>query len=337
MFSVCLSVFVFSASAATPTKNYIKYDNLQVSSQLFKSDVSASGVSSCPMTNKDVWSNYFYSVPLFGTTSSGSFSVKIYIKDFFNNLSSDNTYHYHLTTGFTGGSTFYNLLGSTAYAYVNSQSFSVSKTSVSNGDSRFVFDFDLTGISGSSDLILQYYLSANSLYTASFLFSSYGDASYYTVLTGVDKQMANDDKNTEKIGGWISQAVSNLISGIMDILMDVFCPSLEYIQGFINDIDDFLVEHLGFLYYPFHVIVEILNSILEFNPTATPSITLPSLVVPVGEERYTLWEDTAYTFDIINTEPFKTVHTLYLSAVDCSLAFGLIMLFRKKLDEVMTR
>ena len=201
----------------------------------------------------------------------------------------------------------------------------------------FVFDFDLTGISGSSDLILQYYLSANSLYTASFLFSSYGDASYYTVLTGVDKQMANDDENTEKIGGWISQAVSNLISGIMDILMDVFCPSLEYIQGFINDIDDFLVEHLGFLYYPFHVIVEILNRILEFNPSATPSITLPSLIVPVGEERYTLWEDTAYTFDIINTEPFKTVHTLYLAAVDCSLAFGLIMLFRKKLDEVMTR
>ena len=92
-----------------------------------------------------------------------------------------------MTTGFTGGSTFYNLLGSTAYAYVNSQSFSVSKTSVSNGDSRFVFDFDLTGISGSSDLILQYYLSANSLYTASFLFSSYGEASYYTVVTGTDK------------------------------------------------------------------------------------------------------------------------------------------------------
>lgn len=181
-------VFTLQGFCASPTKNYIKYDNVSITSQLFNSSgVSASGVSSCPMTNKDVWSNYFYSVPLFGTTSSGSFSVKIYIKDFFNNLSSDNTYHYHFTTGFTGGSSFYNLLGSTAYAYVNSQSFSVSKTSVSNGDSRFVFDFDLTGISGSSDLILQYYLSANSLYTASFLFSSYGEASYYTVVTGTDK------------------------------------------------------------------------------------------------------------------------------------------------------
>lgn len=68
---------------ASPTKNYIKYDNVTITSQLFNSSgVSASGVSSCPFTNKDVWSNYFYSVPLFGTTSSGSFSVKIYIKDF---------------------------------------------------------------------------------------------------------------------------------------------------------------------------------------------------------------------------------------------------------------
>lgn len=180
-------VFTLQGFCASPTKIYIKFDNVSITSQLFKSEVSASGVSSCPMTFKDVWSNYFYSVPLFGTTSSGSYSFKIYIKDFFNNLSSDNSYHYHLTTGFSGGSTFYNLLDSTAYAYVNSQSFSASKTSVSNGDSRFVFDFDLTGISGSSDLILQYYLSANSLYTASFLFSSYGDASYYTVVTGTDK------------------------------------------------------------------------------------------------------------------------------------------------------
>lgn len=211
---------------ASPTKNYIKYDNVTITSQLFNSSgVSASGVSSCPLTNKDVWSNYFYSVPLFGTTSSGSFSVKIYIKDFFNNLSSDNTYHYHFTTGFTGGSSFYNLLGSTAYAYVNSQSFSVSKTSVSNGDSRFVFDFDLSGISGSSDLILQYNLSATSLYTCSFLFSSYGDASYYTVLTGTDKiinQFGSNysQPNTDNQDNY-NNAESQLIGGVQSTLNGV--------------------------------------------------------------------------------------------------------------------
>lgn len=207
---------------ASTTKNYIKYDNVTITSQLFKSGVSASGISSCPMTNKDDWSNYFYSIPLFGTTSSGSFSVKIYIKDFFNNLSSDNTYHYRFTTGFAGGSSFYNLLGSTAYAYVNSQSFSVLKTSVSNGDSRFVFDFDLTGISGSSDLILQYYLSANSLYTASFLFSSYGEASYYTVVTGTDKIIeqfgSNYSQPNTSAQDEYNNAESQLIGGVQSTI-----------------------------------------------------------------------------------------------------------------------
>lgn len=227
--SVILSivgVFGLQGSCASPTKNYIKYDNVVITSQLFKSTgESASGVSSCPLTNMDTWSNYFYSVPLFGTTSSGSFSFKIYIKDFFNNLSSDNTYHYHLTTGFAGGSSFYNLLGNTAYAYVNSQSFSVSKTSVSNGDSRFVFDFDLSGISGSSDLILQYNLSATSLYTCSFLFSSYGDASYYTVLTGTDKiinQFGSNysQPNTDNQDNY-NNAESQLIGGVQSTLNGV--------------------------------------------------------------------------------------------------------------------
>ena len=227
--SVILSivgVFGLQGSCASPTKNYIKYDNVAITSQLFKSTgESASGVSSCPLTNKDTWSNYFYSVPLFGTTSSGSFSFKIYIKDFFNNLSSDNTYHYHLTTGFAGGSSFYNLLGNTAYAYVNSQSFSVSKTSVSNGDSRFVFDFDLSGISGSSDLILQYNLSATSLYTASFLFSSYGEASYYTVVTGTDKIIGQFGSNYSQpdtsAQDNYNNAESQLIGGVQSSLNGV--------------------------------------------------------------------------------------------------------------------
>lgn len=221
-----VGVFGLQGSCASPTKNYIKYDNVAITSQLFKSTgESASGVSSCPLTNKDTWSNYFYSVPLFGTTSSGSFSFKIYIKDFFNNLSSDNTYHYHLTTGFAGGSSFYNLLGNTSYAYVNSQSFSVSKTSVSNGDSRFVFDFDLSGISGSSDLILQYNLSATSLYTASFLFSSYGEASYYTVVTGTDKIIGQFGSNYSQpdtsAQDNYNNAESQLIGGVQSSLNGV--------------------------------------------------------------------------------------------------------------------
>ena len=338
MFSVCLSVFVFSVSAETNLNYPLSLDNDVFSSWNNLSDY---------MNGSDRWGKF---QPFSSTTTfDASYQLNDDYHHLFPDMVSDSSYTLSVDYALT--------IPTKSYNTVNSSSFS-SKTYLSvvlqNGENLRVYPTvnftrwnDGTGWSVRNTFSIPE--GAQSVYSITFgcTFNSSFPTSqflYMTVypfklktVTGVDKQMANDDKNTEKIGGWISQAVSALISGIMDILMDVFCPSLEYIQGFINDIDDFLVEHLGFLYYPFHVIVEILNSILEFNPTATPSITLPSLVVPVGEERYTLWEDTAYTFDIINTEPFKTVHTLYLAAVDCSVAFGLIMLFRKKFDEVMTR
>jgi len=338
VFSVCLSVFAFSASAET-NLNYPLSLDYGVMSSWDNSNDYMNGTARWDKFSPHSSSNSFDCI----YQLAGEYATLL------PDIVSDSSYTLNVNYALT--------IPTKTYNTVNSNSFS-SKTYLTvvlqNGTSLKVYPtVDFTRWNDGTGWTVRNTFSipegAKSVYSITFgcTFNSSFPTSqflYMTVypfelktVTGVDKQMANDDKNTEKIGGWISQAVSNLISGIMDILMDVFCPSLEYIQGFINDIDDFLVEHLGFLYYPFHVIVEILNSILEFNPTATPSITLPSLVVPVGEERYTLWEDTAYTFDIINTEPFKTVHTLYLAAVDCSLAFGLIMLFRKKLDEVMTR
>lgn len=140
MFSVCLSVFVFSASAATPTKNYIKYDNLQVSSQILNSSGSPhNDYEIFPLQQVDIWYNYFYKLTAWPYNES--YIIRVSIKDFFKSLSSDNTYHYHLTFGFTGGSTVYSKLGTTGTALVNSSSFTTSKSSVSNGDTRYIFDF----------------------------------------------------------------------------------------------------------------------------------------------------------------------------------------------------
>lgn len=338
MFSVCLSVFAFSASAETNLDYPLSMDN----------DVSSSWNNlSDYMMESDRWGKF---QPLSSSTSfSASYQLNDDYHQLFPDFVSDSSYTLNVNYNLTIPDKSYNTVNPSTFAsktfvsvvMQNGTNLKVYPTVVSNrwnaGTGWTVRNTFSIPEGAKSVYSITFGYTFNSSYpTSQYLYMTVYPFELKTV-TGVDRQMANDDKNTEKIGGWITQAVSNLISGIMDILMDVFCPSLEYIQGFINDIDDFLVEHLGFLYYPFHVIVEILNSILEFNPTATPSITLPSLVVPVGEERYTLWEDTAYTFDIINTEPFKTVYTLYLAAVDCSLAFGLIMLFRKKLDEVMTR
>ena len=209
---------------ASPTKNYIKYDNLQVSSQILNSSGSPhNDYEIFPLQQVDIWYNYFYKLTAWPYNES--YIIRVSIKDFFKGLSSDNTYHYHLTFGFTGGSTVYSKLGTTGTALVNSSSFTTSKSSVSNGDTRYIFDFDISGMSGNSDLILSFPVSASTYGDLTFLCASYGDASYYTVVTGTDKiinQFGSNysQPNTDNQDNY-NNAESQLIGGVQSTLNGV--------------------------------------------------------------------------------------------------------------------
>lgn len=209
---------------ASPTKNYIKYDNLQVSSQILNSSGSPhNDYEIFPLQSVDMWYNYFYKLTAWPYNES--YIIRVSIKDFFKSLSSDNTYHYHLTFGFTGGSTVYSKLGTTGTALVNSSSFTTSKSSVSNGDTRYIFDFDISGMSGNSDLVLSFPVSASTYGELTFLCSSYGDASYYTVVTGTDKiinQFGSNysQPNTDNQDNY-NNAESQLIGGVQSTLNGV--------------------------------------------------------------------------------------------------------------------
>lgn len=225
--SVILSIVVVSGlqgSCASPTKNPIKYDNIQVSSQILTSSGSPhNDYEIFPLQQVDSWDNYFYNLTAWPYDES--YIIRVSIKDFFRGLSSDNTYHYHLTFGFIGGSTVYSKLGKTGTAFVNSSSFTTSKSSVSNGDTRYIFDFDISGMSGNSDLILSFPVSASTYGDLTFLCSSYGDASYYTVVTGTDKiinQFGSNysQPNTDNQDNY-NNAESQLIGGVQSTLYGV--------------------------------------------------------------------------------------------------------------------
>ena len=211
-------------SCASPTKNYIKYDNLQVSSQILNSSGSPhNDYEIFPLQQVDIWYNYFYKLTAWPYNES--YIIRVSIKDFFKGLSSDNTYHYHLTFGFIGGSTVYSKLGTTGTALVNSSSFTTSKSSVSNGDTRYIFDFEISGMSGNSDLVLSFPVSASTYGDLTFLCSSYGDASYYTVVTGTDKiinQFGSNysQPNTDNQDNY-NNAESQLIGGVQSTLNGV--------------------------------------------------------------------------------------------------------------------
>ena len=209
---------------ASTTKNYIKYDNLQVSSQILNSSGSPhNDYEIFPLQSVDMWYNYFYKLTAWPYNES--YIIRVSIKDFFKSLSSDNTYHYHLTFGFTGGSTVYSKLGTTGTALVNSSSFTTSKSSVSNGDTRYIFDFEISGMSGNSDLVLSFPVSASTYGDLTFLCSSYGEASYYTVVTGTDKiinQFGSNysQPNTDNQDNY-NNAESQLIGGVQSTLNGV--------------------------------------------------------------------------------------------------------------------
>lgn len=209
---------------ASTTKNYIKYDNLQVSSQILNSSGSPhNDYVIFPLQQVDLWYNYFYNLTAWPYDES--YIIRVSIKDFFKSLSSDNTYHYHLTFGFTGGSKVYSKLGTTGTAFVNSSSFTTSKSSISNGDTRYVFDFEISGMSGNSDLVLSFPVSASTYGELTFLCSSYRDASYYTVVTGTDKiinQFGSNysQPNTDNQDNY-NNAESQLIGGVQSTLNGV--------------------------------------------------------------------------------------------------------------------
>lgn len=222
--SVILSIVVVSGlqgSCASPTKNYIKYDNFKVSSYVWNGGTTQFN-NDLVLDSVDTWYNYFYPVSAYPYETTSYYTLRIVFKDFFTGLSSDSSYHYHLTFGFTGGSTVYSKFNSSGTAFVFNSSFTTSKSSVSNGDTRFIFDFDISGMSGNSDLVLSFSTKVSS---ATFLCSSWGEASYYTVVTGTDKiinQFGSNysQPNTDNQDNY-NNAESQLIGGVQSTLNGV--------------------------------------------------------------------------------------------------------------------
>lgn len=222
--SVILSivvVFGLQGSCASPTKNYIKYDNFKVSSYVWNGGTTQFN-NDLILDSVDTWYNYFYPVSAYPYETTSYYTLRIVFKDFFTGLSSDSSYHYHLTFGFTGGSTVYSKFNSSGTALVFNSSFTAPKSSVSNGDTRFIFDFDISGMSGNSDLVLSFSTKVSS---ATFLCSSWYDASYYTVVTGTDKIIEQfgsnySQPNTDNQDNY-NNAESQLIGGVQSTLNGV--------------------------------------------------------------------------------------------------------------------
>ena len=284
----------------------------------------------------------------------------MYVMDFTlkntgNNVFSDMnpSYTYHVKQEFvvycnTPGVNFYQLISSFSKPVFSctvlggGKSSSVEVTSFTGTYAVYVtFEFDVTEFTKVETL--RFRIDGGGQSVPAYEFWLRVSDTEVTVKSPNDDVIANDNKNHEEVKGFwnnlfskLGEWFNGLIDGIVNGLKSLFIPKDGFMEQFFSDIDDFLQQHLGALYYPFSVMIDILQKILAFQPPDNPSITLPKLSFPLDGTTYTLWEDTVYNFDILNDEPFKTIYDFYLMAVDCMFAFALVKLFKKKLDEVMT-
>ena len=145
---------------AGETKVIVDYDYITLAAQLFNSNGSMlNNGNEISLKTRDTYT-YYYQIPA-STGIVGSYILKIYIKDFFNNLSSDSLYNYRLMFGFDGGSSIYSLFGSSATLILAGHRYTASKSSEPNGNTRYIFDFNFTGVSGTSNLVLEFPITIN--------------------------------------------------------------------------------------------------------------------------------------------------------------------------------
>ncbi len=136
----------------------------------------------------------------------------------------------------------------------------------------------------------------------------------------------------DRIGGFFD----NFLSGILDGLKNLFVPNNEYFTEYFDQWDTWMTEHFGALYYPFDLMLDMLNRFLTLDVPDRPTITFPAIEVMGYKLTDAVEVDirTAFAGDGWFHELFN-LYDLYQTVVTVIFVFGLANLARRKLNSIM--
>lgn len=200
------------------SRQYISYSDYKLTASYLPSGGSPLITPNISCTSVDNWGNTFFRIPVSSSSTVGT--LKLVFPNFFQNLSPDNDYTYHIQFGATGGSSVF-AIASNPKIYLNSNVYSGVKSQISNGDSRYIFDFTVSGVTGSANLVFELTLSNTVSLGGTFTFDACANPySWYSVVTGTDKvigAIGSDTPNTSQIDEY-NKAESQLIGGVQSSL-----------------------------------------------------------------------------------------------------------------------
>lgn len=129
--------------------------------------------------------------------------------------------------------------------------------------------------------------------------------------------------------------VYKLIELLVEAIKSLFIPSDDFLGTYFTDLKEWFSDRLGFLFYPFELVIDILNMILDID-FSEPVFNIPDITEPFSNKK--LISATTFKFnDLLDNNTFNTIHSIYLVCVDVFVVFGLVNLFRKKYEEVTTK
>lgn len=126
----------------------------------------------------------------------------------------------------------------------------------------------------------------------------------------------------------LPQAIGQTIT---NVLVEVFVPSAEFFDTYIEDMTALFDERLGILTYPISVLFDLLNRFMSLG-SQEPVLRWSAVnmfgvdVIPAGQ--YNLNE-------VLQNSAFKRVHDIYLIIVDATITFGLLNLLRRKYESII--
>lgn len=125
-----------------------------------------------------------------------------------------------------------------------------------------------------------------------------------------------------------------IVELIGNLLKSLFVPSDEYFNNFFSDLKQWFSDRFGLLFYPFELIIDILNRITNIN-LSEPKFNIPEIKEPSTGK--ILFKAQNYNFnDLLSTNEFKIMHDIYFVIVDAIIIFALANLIKSKLKEVET-
>lgn len=122
-----------------------------------------------------------------------------------------------------------------------------------------------------------------------------------------------------------------LLDGILNGLKNLFIPSDDFFQNYLSEMNQWLSDHFGALYYPIDLFIDVCGRLLNLEVPENPSITLPAF--QVGET--VLLPAQTYSFDMSALPALGEIHSFYLTVVDVIIALWLCGLAAVKLKSIM--